>query len=85
MAVAVSAAVVIVSTVLLPKIAVEGAAVDASYDDYDPLYEVSSLNEVVYSLVLTIISMKDRIEFPTIPTTINHGPTAMRQNRTITT
>ena len=42
-AVAVSAAVVIVSTVLLPKIAVEGAAVDASYDEYDPLYEVSSL------------------------------------------
>lgn len=48
-AVAVSAAVVIVSTVLLPKIAVEGAAVDASYDDYDPLYEVSSLYQVAYA------------------------------------
>ena len=43
MAVAISAAVVIVSTVLFPKIAVEGAAAAAaSYDDYDPLYEVSS-------------------------------------------
>ena len=49
MAVAVSAAVVIVSTVLLPKIAVEGAAVDAPYDDYDPLYEVSSLYQVAYA------------------------------------
>ena len=66
-AVAVSAAVVIVSTVLLPKIAVDGAAVDTSYDDYDPFYEVSLLYEVQCSLVL---AMKDRIEFPT---TICHG------------